>query len=338
MARNRRLLVSRSIDEIPRTLIDLKFGNLVLAQSMFWLSLQVDLQTWSLMNMVICAVMRHKNNSIANAATKNMNIYQKMSKCFSGMVDLQEEVFVGLPKGFEDQDNPTHVYRLKEGSLWAKAGTKGVKYGMDLSDPVDTPMVDRLKLDEDLMGIQLTKSYQAKPTKKHLEAIKRIFRYLKGTINMGLWYPKDNAMSLTAYADADHAGCQDSRRKHADYDESNTCVLERFNTTARNLVKKILLKLNLSDHRSVLTDSKESIKMVIESAKPKAVTNVATTITTAVTSPKAKGHVIQEHEQASTLITSSKGKGKGIMVEEPLKIKKKDQVLFDEQEAIRLQA
>ncbi|GKF42604.1 hypothetical protein Tco_0125946 [Tanacetum coccineum] len=29
---------------------------------------------------------------------------------------------------------------------------------------------------------------------------------------MGLWYPKDNAMSLTAYADADHAGCQDSRR------------------------------------------------------------------------------------------------------------------------------
>ncbi|GJX18774.1 hypothetical protein Tco_0221451 [Tanacetum coccineum] len=54
--------------------------------------------------------------------------------------------------------------------------------------------------------------YQAKPTKKHLEAIKRIFRYLKGTINMGLWYPKDNAMSLKAYADADHAGCQDSRR------------------------------------------------------------------------------------------------------------------------------
>ncbi|GKF39767.1 hypothetical protein Tco_0119828 [Tanacetum coccineum] len=50
--------------------------------------------------------------------------------------------------------------------------------------------------------------YQAKPTKKHLEAIKRIFWYLKRTINMGLWYPKDNAMSLTAYADADHAGCQ----------------------------------------------------------------------------------------------------------------------------------
>ncbi|GJR94663.1 hypothetical protein Tco_0266837, partial [Tanacetum coccineum] len=110
----------------------------------------------------------------------------------------------------------------------------------DLTDPVDTPMVDRLKLDEDLLRIpvdqtrfrgmvgslmHLTSSrpdlvfdvcmcarYQAKPTKKHLEAIKRIFRYLKEIINMGLWYPKDNVMSLTAYADADHAGCQDSRR------------------------------------------------------------------------------------------------------------------------------
>nr|GEV96230.1 hypothetical protein [Tanacetum cinerariifolium] len=51
------------------------------------------------------------------------------------------------------------------------------------------------------------------PTKKHLEALKRVFRYLRGTINWGLWYPKDTAMALTAYADVDHAGCQDIRRK-----------------------------------------------------------------------------------------------------------------------------
>nr|GFB56205.1 hypothetical protein [Tanacetum cinerariifolium] len=54
--------------------------------------------------------------------------------------------------------------------------------------------------------------YQAKPTKKYLEALKRVFRYLKGTINWGLWYLKDTAMILMAYADADHAGCQDTRR------------------------------------------------------------------------------------------------------------------------------
>ena len=54
--------------------------------------------------------------------------------------------------------------------------------------------------------------FQAKPAVRHLHAVKRIFRYRNGTINMGLWYLKDSSISLTAYADADHAGCQDSRR------------------------------------------------------------------------------------------------------------------------------
>ncbi|GJX97325.1 hypothetical protein Tco_0353123 [Tanacetum coccineum] len=54
--------------------------------------------------------------------------------------------------------------------------------------------------------------YQAKPTEKHLHAVKRIFRYLKRTIDMGLWYSKDSCITLTAYADADHAGCQDTGR------------------------------------------------------------------------------------------------------------------------------
>nr|GFB18961.1 retrovirus-related Pol polyprotein from transposon TNT 1-94 [Tanacetum cinerariifolium] len=54
--------------------------------------------------------------------------------------------------------------------------------------------------------------YQAKPTEKHLYAIKRIFRYLKETINMSLWYSKDFDFTLTAFADADYAGCQDTRR------------------------------------------------------------------------------------------------------------------------------
>ncbi|GJY74998.1 hypothetical protein Tco_0479429 [Tanacetum coccineum] len=58
----------------------------------------------------------------------------------------------------------------------------------------------------------LCAQYQAKPTEKHLYAVKRIFRYLKETINMGLWYSKDTNMYLIAYSDADHAGCQDTRR------------------------------------------------------------------------------------------------------------------------------
>nr|GFB81996.1 uncharacterized mitochondrial protein AtMg00810-like [Tanacetum cinerariifolium] len=54
--------------------------------------------------------------------------------------------------------------------------------------------------------------YQVKPTEKHLTAVKRIFWYLKDTINMGLWYPKDNGFELTAFSDSDHAGCLDSRK------------------------------------------------------------------------------------------------------------------------------
>ncbi|GJR51185.1 hypothetical protein Tco_1401706 [Tanacetum coccineum] len=52
----------------------------------------------------------------------------------------------------------------------------------------------------------------AKPIEKQLHAIMRIFQYLKGIIDMGLWYLKDSCINLTAYADADHAGCQDTRR------------------------------------------------------------------------------------------------------------------------------
>ncbi|GJW92684.1 hypothetical protein Tco_0170237 [Tanacetum coccineum] len=39
-----------------------------------------------------------------------------------------------------------------------------------------------------------------------------IFRYLRGTINMGLWYPKDSGFELTAFSDANHAGCSDTRK------------------------------------------------------------------------------------------------------------------------------
>nr|GEZ92472.1 uncharacterized mitochondrial protein AtMg00810-like [Tanacetum cinerariifolium] len=53
--------------------------------------------------------------------------------------------------------------------------------------------------------------YQAKPTEKHLTAVKRIFRYLKDTIHIGLWYPKDTDFNLTAFSDSDHVGCLDSR-------------------------------------------------------------------------------------------------------------------------------
>nr|GEX42169.1 copia protein [Tanacetum cinerariifolium] len=62
------------------------------------------------------------------------------------------------------------------------------------------------------IAIYMCARYQARPTKKHLHAVKRIFRYLRETVNRVLWYPKDSSIALTAFADADHVGCQDTRR------------------------------------------------------------------------------------------------------------------------------
>jgi hypothetical protein len=50
------------------------------------------------------------------------------------------------------------------------------------------------------------------PNESHVLALKRIFKYLKGTKEFGLWYPKGNDLSLIAYTDVDWAGCIDDRR------------------------------------------------------------------------------------------------------------------------------
>nr|GEX33962.1 uncharacterized mitochondrial protein AtMg00810-like [Tanacetum cinerariifolium] len=52
--------------------------------------------------------------------------------------------------------------------------------------------------------------YQAKPTEKHLKEVKRIFCYLRGTVNTGLRYTKDSGFELTGFSDADYAGCKDT--------------------------------------------------------------------------------------------------------------------------------
>nr|GEV78950.1 hypothetical protein [Tanacetum cinerariifolium] len=112
------------------------------------------------------------------------------------------------------------------------------KYGMESCDPVGTPMEIKDKLDLDQNGTPadatkyrsmigalmyhtssrpnivhatcLCDRYQAKPTEKHLKEVKRIFRYLRGTVNTGLWYTKDSGFELNGFLDADYAGCKDT--------------------------------------------------------------------------------------------------------------------------------
>ncbi|KAL7583294.1 uncharacterized mitochondrial protein AtMg00810-like [Lactuca sativa] len=54
--------------------------------------------------------------------------------------------------------------------------------------------------------------YQADPKVSHQTAVKKIFRYLKETKALGLWYPTGNDFSLQAFTNADHAGCRLHRK------------------------------------------------------------------------------------------------------------------------------
>ncbi|GJY88972.1 retrovirus-related pol polyprotein from transposon TNT 1-94 [Tanacetum coccineum] len=131
---------------------------------------------------------------VANTANKNMTIFQMDIKMVFLNGEIKEEVYVSQPEGFVDLDNPSHAYKLKNAFNY-----------------VDTPMVEKNKLDEDLQGtpvdatlyhgmigslMYLTSSrpdliyavclcarYQAKPTEKYLNAIMRGVRTLDAVEN-----------------------------------------------------------------------------------------------------------------------------------------------------------
>nr|GEY59792.1 hypothetical protein [Tanacetum cinerariifolium] len=150
---------------------------------------------------------------------------------------LNEEVYVAQPDGFVNPDHPEKVYRLRKALyelkqaprawydelskfLISKGFTKGLqiyqsprgifinqakyaseilhKHGMDKGQSIGTPMAMKPKLDADLCGNPVDQTdYHSK---------------IRGTINMGLWYPKGSSFGLTAFSDDDHAGCIDIRK------------------------------------------------------------------------------------------------------------------------------
>ncbi|GKF96977.1 hypothetical protein Tco_0292798 [Tanacetum coccineum] len=58
----------------------------------------------------------------------------------------------------------------------------------------------------------LCSRYQTNPKESHLNVVKRIFRYLKGTPSLGMWYPKCSSFDLKGYSDSDYAGCNMDRK------------------------------------------------------------------------------------------------------------------------------
>nr|GFA44794.1 hypothetical protein [Tanacetum cinerariifolium] len=161
---------------------------------------------------------------------------------------------------FVSKQYPDHVYAFDKALYGLKQAPRAwyevlsqflIKSGFQ---KVPTPMVEQAKLKLDLVGkpvdntdyrsmigslMYVTSSrpdimfatcmcarYQANPNEHHVSSIKRIFRYLKRTINLGLWYSKDSGFDLTAYSDADHACCHLDRKTESKYAAVSGCCAQ----------------------------------------------------------------------------------------------------------------
>nr|GEZ95700.1 ribonuclease H-like domain-containing protein [Tanacetum cinerariifolium] len=179
---------------------------------------------------------------LAYAAHKSFTVFQMDVKTTFLNGTLKEDVYVCQPEGFIDADHPSHVFKLKKALYELKQAPRAwynelltfllqnhfFKGTTDLTLFIRRSRrhlsVDATKY-RSMIGalMYLTSSkpdivhatclcarYQAKPTEKHLKEVKRIFCYLRGTINTSLWYTKDYGFELTGFSDADYARCKDT--------------------------------------------------------------------------------------------------------------------------------
>ncbi|KAL7608982.1 uncharacterized mitochondrial protein AtMg00810-like [Lactuca sativa] len=114
------------------------------------------------------------------------------------------------------------------------------KFGFRDAKPALTPMAERPLLTPDIEGEFVDQTYyksmtgslmyltasrpdimfadcqcardKANPKLYHLIAVKRIFQYLKGSLKLGLWYPKNSEFDLYAFADNNYGGCELDRK------------------------------------------------------------------------------------------------------------------------------
>ncbi|KAJ9553320.1 hypothetical protein OSB04_017365 [Centaurea solstitialis] len=182
---------------------------------------------------------------LAYDAYKDFTVFQMDVKTAFLYGHLKEEVYVAQPEGFVDKEHPDYVYVLDKALYGLKQAprawyeelskhllSKGFKKGTPMAtgnsigpdhEGKDVDLRNYCSMVGSLMYLTASRPdimfatcvsarYQAKPKESHLAAVKRIFRYLKGTPYYGIWYPKGLGFELQAYTDADYGGCNMDRK------------------------------------------------------------------------------------------------------------------------------
>ncbi|WVZ58114.1 hypothetical protein U9M48_008419, partial [Paspalum notatum var. saurae] len=141
---------------------------------------------------------------------------EQMSRKFEMSLMGELQFFLGLQ--IKQGPEGTFVHQAKYTRYILK------NFEMGDSKPMTTPMSTNTVLDADEDGeafaVCLRACYQASPRTSHRQAVKRIFRYLKFTPELGLWYSSGSSLFLRGFSDADHAGCRIDRKS-----TSGTCQL-----------------------------------------------------------------------------------------------------------------
>ncbi|GKA04948.1 hypothetical protein Tco_0684068 [Tanacetum coccineum] len=197
------------------------------------------------------------------------------------------------------------------------------------------------KLSERVLDLENTKTSQAAEITKLKERVKKLERRNKSSTS---WFKRLRKVGRTAKIESskdeglgDQEDASKQERKITDLDaDAEEVEVEKVVSTAE--VTTVSATTTTVDE---LTLAQTLIEIKV--AKPKAVTTAATTTTTAVIRPKARGVVVQEPSEFRTTTSSSqtsqaKDKGKAKMIEPEKPLKKKDQILIDEEIAQKLQA
>ena len=201
----------------------------------------------------------------------NENMCKEFSKCMQGEFEMsmmgELNFFLGL-----------QIKQSSEGTFINQAKyTKELlnRFGMREAKPLSTPMGTSIKLDKDendkkideklyrgmigsllyltasrpdiMFSVCICARFQSCPKESHLVAVKRIFRYLIETHDLGIFYPRGVAFELNGFSDADYAGCRIDRKS-----TSGTCQFLGHSLVSWSSKKQNSVALSTAEARYVV--------------------------------------------------------------------------------------